>query len=105
MVHGSLCPQLSFQVNQLWFGFILSRKRNIDETGTNPVPAVRAICVLFKMFASPQLCTKMQVWMYYLDVFFSSRLFGVFFLCILYCFYDFLCSLFVQMHQSVSVDE
>lgn len=55
----------------------------------------------------PQLCTKMQVWMYYLDVFFSSQLFGVFLFCfcILYCFYDFLCYLLVQMHQSVSVDE
>lgn len=43
---------------------------SIGDTSTNPVSAVRATCVLFKIFASPQLCTKMQVWMYYLDVFF-----------------------------------
>lgn len=69
MVHG---PQLSFKKKKkIRCGldlFWLVEK--LDDTSTNPVSAVRAVCVLVKIFASPQRCTKMQVWMYYLYVFF-----------------------------------
>lgn len=53
-VHGSLCPQLSFQQNRAQSGFIPARRKikSIDDTSTNPVSAFRATCVLFKIFAS-----------------------------------------------------
>lgn len=55
MVHGSLCPQLSFQQTPARLGFILAHSENqmsIDDTSTHPVSALRAICLLFKIFAS-----------------------------------------------------
>lgn len=97
MVHGSLCPQLSFQQNPLWFGFILVRKiKKSDDYWWhqhNPVSAVRAICVLFKIFASTPTLHKnagldVLFWMY----FFLVSYLGCFFVfCIVISFVICLC--------------
>lgn len=63
MVHGSLFSQLSFQQNVGWFGFIPVR-RKIRWILITPALFCKSHCILFKIFASRQLCTKMQVWMY-----------------------------------------
>lgn len=99
---------ISTQSDVVW----IQNQLIIDDTSTNPVHSVRAICVLFKTFClPPTLHRKCRfgciLWMYFfLDDYFGVVFFHFSFLfCILYCCYDFLCYLVVQMHQSVSADE
>lgn len=103
---GSLRPQLSFQQSRdfwicpgSWGKKLPEYWRHQHKSSSCPKSH---LCSSWDLCLPPQLCTKMQVWMYYLDVFFLDVFF---FFCILYRCYDYLCYLLVQMHQSVSVDE